>query len=144
MSNYASKEFWKGAAERALRTAAQTAIALIGTDQVGLLALDWAQIASVTATATLLSVLMSIAGGGTGSGPSFTNAEEIPAEEDGGSNVVGEEAFFDDQDEVVEDNAPEVLDELEEHKADEQAALDAQLAAEVDDTPPPEDYQPRH
>lgn len=38
----------------------------------------------------------------------------------------------------------EELDDLELSKADEQAALDAQLAAEIDDTPPPEDYQPRH
>lgn len=58
-------------------------------------------------------------------------------------NIVGEEAFFDDQDEVVDD--PEELDELEEHKADEQAALDAHLAAtEVDDTPVGDDYEPRH
>lgn len=142
MSNYASKEFWKGSIERAIRTAAQTAIALIGTDQVGILNLDWAQIGSVTATATLLSLLMSIAGGGTGSGPSFTNAEEIPAQDDDGPNVVGEEAFFDDQDEVVDD--PEELDELEEQKAGEQAALDERLATEVDDTPVAEDYEPRH
>lgn len=128
MSNYATADFWKGSVERAIRTAAQTAIALIGTDQVGILNLDWAQIGSVTATATLLSLLMSIAGGGTGSGPSFTNAEEIPAQDDDGPNVVGEEAFFDDQDEVVDD--PEDLDE---HRAD-----------EVDLTPPPDDYAPRH
>ena len=54
MSNYVSKEFWKGAVERAIRTAAQTAIALIGTDQVGVLALDWSQIGSVVATATIM------------------------------------------------------------------------------------------
>lgn len=144
MSNYATADFWKGSFERAIRTAAQTAIALIGTDQVGILNLDWAQIGSVTATATLLSLLMSIAGGGTGSGPSFTSAEEIPAQDDDGPNVVGEEAFFDDQDEVVGDDAPEVLDGLEEGKADEQAALDAHLAAEVDNAPPPEGYEPRH
>lgn len=142
MSNYATADFWKGSLERAIRTAAQTAIALIGTDQVGILNLDWEQIGSVTATATLLSLLMSIAGGGAGSGPSFTNAEEIPDQDDDGPNVVGAEAFFDDQDEVVDD--PEELDELEEHKADEQAALDAQLATEVDDTPVGDDYEPKH
>lgn len=103
MSNYVSKEFWKGAFERAIRTAAQTAIALIGTDQVGVLALDWAQIGSVVATATILSLLMSVAGGGTGSGPSFTDAETIPPADDASADVVGESAFFDDQDEDEED-----------------------------------------
>lgn len=61
---------------------------------------------------------------------------------DDGPNVIGEEAFFDDQDEVVDD--PEELDELEAHKADEQAALDEDLATEVDLTPPPDDYEPKH
>lgn len=139
MSNYTTPAYWKATAERAVKTAAQTAIALIGTDQVGILNLDWAQIGSVTATAVVLSVLTSLAGGGTGSGPSFTSAEEIPAQDDDGPNVVGEEAYFDDQDEVVDD--PEELDELEEHKADEQAALDEKL---TDETPIGDDYEPRH
>lgn len=139
MSNYTTPAYWKATAERAVKTAAQTAIALIGTDQVGILNLDWAQIGSVTATAVVLSVLTSLAGGGTGSGPSFTSAEEIPAQDDDGPNVVGEEAYFDDQDEVVDD--PEGLDELEEHKADEQAALDEKL---TDETPIGDDYEPRH
>lgn len=57
------------------------------------------------------------------------------------SSVVGEEAFFDDQDEVVDEDTPEELDQLEEHKADEQLALDEQLA---DETPVPDGYEPRH
>ncbi|MGO3895342.1 holin [Brevibacterium aurantiacum] len=124
MSNYASKEFWKGSIERAIRTAAQTAIALIGTDQVGILNLDWAQIGSVTATATLLSILMSIAGGGTGSGPSFTDAETIPVEDGVSADVVGEEAFFDDQDENIDGPNDEYT--------------------EADETPVPDDYEPKH
>ena len=35
MANLTTREFWASTAERAVRTAAQTAIALIGTDQVG-------------------------------------------------------------------------------------------------------------
>lgn len=128
MHNYTSAQFWKGAVERAIRTAAQTVIALIGTDQVGILDLDWAQIGSVAATATLLSVLMSIAGGGAGSGPSFTEAEAIPAGTDDGPSIVGEEAFFDDQDEEIEED--EDLAEL--------------ASSEGDATPVSEAYQPRH
>lgn len=52
--------FWKDAIERALKTAAQTAVALIGTGMVGILDVDWTQIASVSAVAALLSVLTSI------------------------------------------------------------------------------------
>lgn len=39
MSNLTTREFWASTLEHAVRTAAQTAIALIGTDQVGLHAL---------------------------------------------------------------------------------------------------------
>ena len=56
--------FWKDAGERAVKTAAQTAVALIGTGMVGILDVDWAQVGSVTAVAALLSILTSV-----GSGP---------------------------------------------------------------------------
>lgn len=47
---------------RGLKTAAQTAVALIGTEAVAITSLDWTQIAAVCATAFVLSLLTSIAG----------------------------------------------------------------------------------
>ena len=54
--------WFKAAAVRAVKTGAQTLASLIGTGAVGILALDWPQMLSVTATAMLLSVLTSVAG----------------------------------------------------------------------------------
>lgn len=54
--------WFKAAAVRAVKTGAQTLASLIGTGAVGILALDWPQMLSVTATAMVLSVLTSIAG----------------------------------------------------------------------------------
>ena len=53
-------KFWKDAAERAIRTAAQALLALWATDVAGVLAVDWVQAGSVAALAALTSILMSI------------------------------------------------------------------------------------
>lgn len=75
---YASKTFWTATVERAIKTAAQSLITLIGTEAVGILALDWGQILSVTATMTLLSVLTSVASGPIGEpGPGMMSGEAI-------------------------------------------------------------------
>lgn len=55
-------EFWRAAAIRAIRTAAQTAIATIGTSAM-LSEINWSAVASTTAVATILSLLTSIATG---------------------------------------------------------------------------------
>ncbi len=47
---------------RALKAAAQTAVALIGTGAVGFTDLDWVRIASVSGVAALVSLLTSLAG----------------------------------------------------------------------------------
>ena len=47
---------------RAVRTAAQTAVALIGTGMVGFTDLDWVHIASVSGVAAVLSLLTSVGG----------------------------------------------------------------------------------
>ena len=59
-----SKEFWVAALERALVTFASALIAAIGTNQVGILDIDWAGAASLAGTAAVLSILTSIVSGG--------------------------------------------------------------------------------
>jgi hypothetical protein len=57
-----TKEWLGMAAERAIKTIAQTALATIGAAQVlGLFAVDWAQVLSVSLLAGAMSVLTSIA-----------------------------------------------------------------------------------
>ena len=55
------REWGVAALTRALKTAAQTAVALIGTGAVGFTDLDWVRIASVSGVAAVLSLLTSIA-----------------------------------------------------------------------------------
>lgn len=53
--------WWKAAGIRAIKTAAETAIACIGTTAL-LTAVDWPVVAGTTALATILSLLVSIKG----------------------------------------------------------------------------------
>ena len=57
-----SKKFWKAAGIRALRTIAQTAIALIGTT-VMLQDVNWIGVLSASALAGVLSILNSLVTG---------------------------------------------------------------------------------
>ena len=57
-----TKQWWRAAGIRAVKTAAQTAVALIGTGAVGFTDLDWVRIASVAGVAAVLSLLTSVAG----------------------------------------------------------------------------------
>ncbi len=107
-------QFWTATTERAVKTAAQTLVALIGVDQVGVLELDWPAMLSVTATATILSVLTSIASSPIGVAGPGLSAETI-------ENTTA-------------------LNEVEQSKALDQDALDAALASEsLDDE---EGYEP--
>lgn len=54
------KDFMKAAGIRAIRTVAQTAIAIIGTAVV-ISEVDWLTVASASVLAGILSILMSIA-----------------------------------------------------------------------------------
>jgi len=55
-----SREFWSFAGERAIKTFAQAALATLGGGTVGLLAIDWVGVFSVSAGAAVLSILTSI------------------------------------------------------------------------------------
>ena len=58
-----NKEFWAAAGIRAIKTMAQTAVALIGTNAVGVTEVDWIGVASGAALSGVLSILTSIATG---------------------------------------------------------------------------------
>jgi len=68
--------FWKDAAERAIRTAAQALLALWATDISGVLEVDWTQAGSVAALAAVTSVLMSVAATGRGNPESASSVKE--------------------------------------------------------------------
>jgi len=56
-------DFWKAALIRAVRTMAQTAVALIGTNAVGVTEVDWLGVLSGAALAGVVSILTSVATG---------------------------------------------------------------------------------
>ena len=56
-----TKRFWKDAAERAIKTSAQVAAALLSADGMGLLDADWAATGSVVGMSFVLSILTSVA-----------------------------------------------------------------------------------
>lgn len=78
-----TKEYWKrwliAAMIRALKTFAQSVVTLIGTQAVGITALDWPQIAAVSATTSVVSIATSIAGLPE---VKVSDPEELRAEED--------------------------------------------------------------
>ena len=57
-----SKAFWASAGERAIKTFAQTALALLGTTQlISVIDVDWLEVAGVSLLAAVLSILTSVA-----------------------------------------------------------------------------------
>lgn len=61
-----NKEYWiewtKAAGIRAIKTVAQTAVALIGTNTVGITDVDWFAVGSAALLAGIVSLLTSVAG----------------------------------------------------------------------------------
>lgn len=63
-----TQEFWKDAAERAIKTFAQSLVAVLSVAvATPIWDIDWVGAAGVSITAAALSLLTSIAGSGTGS-----------------------------------------------------------------------------
>ncbi len=58
---FTTREFWRRTCERAVKTAAQTAVAMLTAGAVDVLTVDWQQVASVSAGAAIVSVLTSLA-----------------------------------------------------------------------------------
>jgi hypothetical protein len=54
------KAYWDFAAERAVKTVAQVAMATIGVTAAGIIEVDWVQVLSVSALAGLMSLLTSV------------------------------------------------------------------------------------
>ena len=65
------KQFFIATAERAVKTCAQSAVAMITAGATGLLDVDWVQVASVSGLAAVVSVLTSIASGASDGQPSL-------------------------------------------------------------------------
>lgn len=57
-----NQEWWRAAGIRAVRTMAQTAVALIGTNAAGVTDVNWVGVASGAALAGIVSLLTSVAG----------------------------------------------------------------------------------
>lgn len=70
------QRFWIATAERAIKTFAQALIALIGTQMVNIVSLDWPQMLGAAATAALVSVLTSLVSANFGPNPGPSLADE--------------------------------------------------------------------
>lgn len=55
-----TRVFWLNALERAVKTAAQSLVAVVGVAQAGLLSIDWRSTLSVVGAAVLASICTSI------------------------------------------------------------------------------------
>lgn len=79
MSVLTTGKFWAATAERAVKTAAQTAVAAIGTSVVVVNEVNWELVGGASALAAVLSVLTSVGSAGVGaSGPSLGPEELTP------------------------------------------------------------------
>jgi hypothetical protein len=72
--------FARAAGERAVKTAAQSAILVIAADQVNALTVAWVEVGGFALGGAVLSLLTSIGSDAltSGDGPSLTDAEVLP------------------------------------------------------------------
>jgi hypothetical protein len=72
MSQLVSPTFWRLTLERAVKTAAQTSVALIGAEAFDVLVFDWQALGAVSVGAAVVSVLTSVGSARVGEdGPSL-------------------------------------------------------------------------
>lgn len=75
------KAFWKAAAERAAKSAAQVVVLTFVGDQANVFSLDWVNIGGFALGGALLSLLTSVISSGVGNGgPSLTSVEKVVLE----------------------------------------------------------------
>lgn len=74
-----TRAFWSAALERAIKTAAQSAVLVIGADQFNALAVSWPEVGGFALGGFVLSVLTSVGSDYFTSedGPSLTNSEHL-------------------------------------------------------------------
>ncbi|MEV0396717.1 holin [Polymorphospora rubra] len=74
--------FWRQAAERAIKTFAQSAIAILSVEGLGLVDAPWPAVGSVAGLAAVVSILTSVASTGVGQpeSPSAVAVESAPAD----------------------------------------------------------------
>lgn len=76
--NMWTKTFWKATAERAVSTAAQAAILVLGADQIDALDADWRLVGGFALGGAVLATLKALAAQRvTGDGPGLTDAETL-------------------------------------------------------------------
>ena len=68
--------FWRDAFERAVKSAAQVALLVLGADQVNIISVDWLTVGGFAAGGVVLSLLTSVASAGVGDRtPSLVNGK---------------------------------------------------------------------
>lgn len=74
-----TRAFWAAALERALKTAAQSAVLVIGADQFNALAVSWPEVGGFALGGFVLSLLTSVGSDAVSDrpGPSLTDAEQL-------------------------------------------------------------------
>lgn len=147
MANLNTREFWASTADRAIKTVAQTALALTPAvfiaDESGIIdfnGVPWAGLAATALLAGVLSVLTSIVGDTAGkNGPSFVRAEGI-----GVANAEAEDALRRERaGEWVDTSSAVSLSSMESAgDDDDEQELEDDEAEELEEVD--EDYTPRH
>lgn len=72
-----TRQFWAATAERAVKTAGQSALATYGADVVNVLATDWRGVLGMAAGGAVLSVFTSLASSRVGAGDGPSVGQEI-------------------------------------------------------------------